>query len=81
MTSIFVGNIAWAITEQQLGDEFANHGPVNSVKIITDRETGRSKGFAFVEFANEQDAHMAIQSMDGKDLGGRPLRVNQANKR
>ena len=81
MTSVFVGNIAWRTTEQDLGDAFAQFGPVNSVHIIMDRETGRSKGFGFVEFADPSCVDNAIQNMDGADIGGRQLRVNRANNR
>jgi len=81
MPSIFVGNIAWGISEQQLGDEFANFGNVNSVKIITDRDTGKSRGFGFVDFADASCIPNAIKNMDGKSLGGRQLRVNEATQR
>jgi len=81
MASVFVGNIAWRTTEQELGDAFARYGPVNSVKIIQDRDTGRSKGFGFVEFQDPSCIQAAIQAMDGQDMGGRPLRVNAANQR
>lgn len=76
--SIYVGNIAWRTTEQEIGDTFANFGYVNSVKIITDKETGRSKGFGFVEFADRQIIQNVIQQMNGYTLNGRQLRVNQA---
>jgi RNA recognition motif-containing protein len=81
MGSIFVGNIAWRVTEQELGDAFANYGPVSSVKIIQDRETGRSKGFGFVEYSDSGCIDQAIQNMNGFELGGRQLRVNAANQR
>lgn len=81
MTSLFVGNIAWRISEQDLGDAFSQYGAVNSVKIIQDRETGRSKGFGFVEFADAGSLAKAISEMNGADLGGRPLKVNAANQR
>jgi len=81
MASLFVGNIAWRVTEQELGDAFANYGPVTSVKIIQDRDTGRSKGFGFVEFSDPNCLQSAIQAMDGQDIGGRPLRVNLASQR
>lgn len=77
--SVYVGNIAWRTTEQEIGDTFANFGYVNSVKIITDKETGRSKGFGFVEFADAQILHTVIQQMNGYNLNGRQLRVNAAN--
>lgn len=81
MSSVFVGNIGWKVSEQDLGDAFSRYGPVNSVKIIQDRETGRSKGFGFVEFSDPNCLQAAIQAMDGADMGGRPLRVNAANQR
>lgn len=77
--SVYVGNIAWRTTEQEIGDTFANFGYVNSVKIITDKETGRSKGFGFVEFADAQILNTVIQQMNGYNLNGRQLRVNAAN--
>jgi len=81
MSSIFVGNISWKITEQELGDAFAQYGPIASVKIIQDRETGRSKGFGFIEFSDPGCIGNAIQNMDGAEVGGRQLRVNAANAR
>lgn len=81
MASIFVGNIAWRTTEQDLGDAFSRYGTVKSVKIIQDRETGRSKGFGFVEFEAPDSVDPACRAMDGADMGGRPLRVNPANQR
>lgn len=79
--SVFVGNIPWRTSEQELGDFFAQEaGPVNSVKIIQDRETGRSKGFGFVRFENEETVGIAIQRCNGADMGGRQLRVNEANQ-
>lgn len=81
MTSVFVGNIAWATSEQELGDAFAQYGEVNHVKIIQDRETGRSKGFGFVEFKYAENVQDAIANMDGFHIHNRPLRVNMANQR
>lgn len=81
MASVFVGNIAWSISEQDLGDAFAKFAQVNSVKIITDRDTGRSKGYGFVELADPSSVQTIIGNMDGADLGGRQLRVNASNKR
>jgi len=81
MASVFVGNIAWSISEQSLGDAFAKFAQVNSVKIITDRETGRSKGYGFVELADPNSVQHVIQNMDGTELAGRQLRVNASNKR
>jgi RNA recognition motif-containing protein len=76
-TSIYVGNLPWSTTEEELSDMFASHGPVLSVKIITDRDTGRSRGFAFVEMEREF-AQKAISSLDGTPFGGRNLKVNEA---
>ena len=78
---IYVGNIPFNCTEEELEELFATHGAVESVKIITDRETGRSRGFAFVEFEEESAAEQARQALDGADMGGRPLRVNEAHER
>lgn len=77
--SVYVGNIAWRTTEQEIGDTFANFGYVSSVKIITDKETGRSKGFGFVEFQDNSLLQTVIQQMNGYNLNGRQLRVNAAN--
>ncbi len=76
-TSIYVGNLPWSITEEELSEMFASHGPVISAKIITDRDTGRSRGFAFVEMEREH-AQKAITSLDGTEFGGRNLKVNEA---
>lgn len=76
--SIYVGNIPWRTTEQEIGDTFANFGYVNTVKIITDQQTGRSKGFGFVEFADASIIPSVIQQMDGYNLNGRHLRVGSA---
>ena len=78
---LFVGNISYQTLESELETEFANFGVVKSVKIITDRESGRSKGFGFVEMESEDDAKAAIENLDGKNLGGRPLRVSEARER
>jgi cold-inducible RNA-binding protein len=77
--SVYVGNIAWRTTEQEIGDTFANFGYVTSVKIITDKETGRSKGFGFVEFQDPSLLQTVIGQMNGYNLNGRQLRVNAAN--
>ena len=74
---IFVGNLSFNTTESDLDGLFAQVGPVESVAIITDRMTGRSKGFGFVEMSNE-DADNAIAKLNGTDLGGRALTVNEA---
>lgn len=75
---LYVGNVSFNVSEQQLTDHFAAFGDVTSCKIITDRDTGRSKGFAFVEMATSDEAAEAIAELDGKELDGRGLRVNEA---
>src|SRR5579885_2046500 len=80
MTKIYVGNLPFSATESEVRDLFAHHGTVESVSLITDRDTGRPRGFGFVEMSRA-DASRAIQNLNGKDLGGRPLRVNEAQER
>ena len=77
---LYVGNLPFSTTEAELRDLFARHGAVESVKVITDRETGRSRGFAFVEM-DATAASDAIRALDGTDIGGRSLRVNEAQER
>ena len=79
--NIYVGNIAWGVSEDELEALFAQYGEVNSARIITDRESGRSKGFGFVEMAAADSANAAIEALNGNDFGGRDLRVNQAKER
>ena len=79
--NIYVGNIAWGVSEDELEALFAQYGEVNSARIITDRESGRSKGFGFVEMATADSANAAIDALNGNDFGGRDLRVNQAKER
>ena len=78
---LYVGNLSFSTTEEELRELFGKHGVVESVAVITDRETGRSRGFGFVEFAEASAADAAIQALDGKDVGGRSLRVNEAFER
>jgi RNA recognition motif-containing protein len=75
---LYVGNLPFSATEQVLTDTFAQCGNVESVKIITDRETGRSKGFGFVEMATEAEAQEVIKQFHGADYDGRALTVNEA---
>ena len=75
---IYVGNLSFNTNEADLKDAFAQFGTVESCKLITDRDTGRSKGFAFVEMDSAQSAQSAISSLNGSDLDGRPLKVNEA---
>ena len=79
--NIYVGNLSYGMTEDELRDAFAAYGDVSSVKILMDRETGRSRGFAFVEMPNKSEGEAAIAQLNGKDLGGRMLRVNEARPR
>lgn len=74
---IYVGNLPWATTDADLKELFATYGEVASASVITDRETGRSRGFGFVEI-DDGGFQKAIQELDGRDYGGRPLRVNEA---
>lgn len=78
MTSIYVGNLPYQLTEAELRSAFATYGDVSAVKIVVDRESGRSKGFGFVEMADKQAAANAIAAMNGTDMQGRDLRVNEA---
>lgn len=75
--SIYVGNLPWSATEEQVQDLFAEHGNVLSVKLVSDRETGRARGFGFVEM-EDGDADAAIEALDNTSFGGRTLRVNEA---
>src|SRR5690625_3731467 len=78
---LFVGGIAWATTNEGLREAFERFGEVEDARIITDRDTGRSRGFGFVTFQDDDAAQAAIQEMDGEELDGRRLRVNEANER
>ena len=79
--NIYVGNLSFDETEQSLETAFAAHGEVSSARIITDRETGRSRGFGFVEMSDQSAAQAAIAALNGKDLNGRELTVNEARPR
>jgi RNA recognition motif-containing protein len=78
---VFVGNLSYDVTREELVEAFSAAGKVVDAKVPTDRETGRPRGFAFVEFENEDDAQKSITLMNGKDLKGRPMRVNEAENR
>ena len=75
---LYVGNLPFSITENELRDSFERHGSVSSVNVIMDRDTGRPRGFAFVEMDEASAADDAMRALDGSDLGGRTLRVNEA---
>jgi RNA recognition motif-containing protein len=78
---IYIGNLPFSSTETDLQDLFGRHGTVESVNVIMDRETGRPRGFAFVEMESASAAADAIRALDGSELGGRNLRVNEAQDR
>src|SRR5215471_668993 len=77
-TKLYVGNLSFQTTQQDLEELFAQSGQVSSVNLMTDRDTGRSRGFAFVEMSTEEEAKAAIEALDGKELDGRALKVNEA---
>ena len=78
---LFVGGLAWATTSESLHEAFSSFGEVSDARVVTDRETGRSRGFGFVSFEDDAAADAALQQMDGAELDGRQLRVNEANER
>jgi RNA recognition motif-containing protein len=80
MTTLYVGNLPFSATEAELRGLFEQHGTVEGVKIISDRETGRPRGFGFVDMPGA-DAQKAIEQMNGYEMNGRPLRVNEARER
>ena len=80
-TNLYVGNLPFTTTNSELRDLFAAHGEVDDAQVIMDRETGRSRGFGFVEMASDADAQTAIRELDGSDVGGRSLKVNVAKPR
>ncbi len=75
---LYVGGLPYAVTEDKLQEIFSAHGTVDSARVITDRFTGRSRGFGFVEMSSEEEAQKAIDSLNGSDLEGRSLTVNEA---
>ena len=78
--SIYVGNLPWSATEDQVRNLFSAYGTVNSVNLVSDRETGRARGFGFVEM-DDAGAASAIQALNGSDMDGRSLKVNEAQPR
>ena len=80
MGKLYVGNLAWRATEAELKDFFSQFGTVRSASIVTDRDTGRSRGFGFVEM-DDADMQKALDGANGRDLGGRQLRVSEARER
>lgn len=79
--NIYVGNLSFDTSESELQAAFANYGAVSTARIATDRDTGRARGFGFVEMASQQEAEAAIAGLNGKDLQGRTLTVNEAKPR
>jgi RNA recognition motif-containing protein len=75
---LYVGNLPYTIDDSQLQEEFSKFGAVSSARVVTDRETGRSKGFGFVEMESDSEADMAIEKMNGTPMGGRNLNVSEA---
>jgi RNA recognition motif-containing protein len=80
LKKIYVGNLPFSTTDADLRDLFARHGEVSSASVVMDRETGRSRGFGFVEM-DTANADTAITALDGRDMGGRALRVNEAESK
>lgn len=78
MKKLYVGNLSYGATEDTIRSLFEEHGAVESVNLITDRDTGRSKGFGFVEMTNDAEAQRAIAALNGKEIDGRALTVNEA---
>ncbi len=75
---LYAGNLPYTVTEEVLSQKFSEYGVVESVKIITDRDSGQSKGFGFVEMRTDSEAHAAIDGLNGVDYEGRPMKVNEA---
>ena len=75
---IYVGNLSYNTSETEISELFSEYGEILSTKLIEDKYTGRSKGFAFIEMANEEDVYAAINALNGKELDGRTLKVNEA---
>lgn len=80
MSKLFVGNLSWSTTEDELQSLFESVGKVKSIRIVNDKNTGRSKGFGFVEYENADDAKRAIETLNDKDFNGRKLRVCPAQE-
>ena len=81
MYSLFVGGLPFTITEDELNTMFSEHGTISNIKIPLDRETNRSRGFAFVEFENDEEGKAAEAALNGTEVGGRTIQVNKARER
>ena len=79
--NIYAGNLSYDVTEEDLRQAFESFGQISAVRVITDRDSGRSKGFGFVEMPNDTEAQAAINGLNGQDLQGRTLKVNEARPR
>jgi RNA recognition motif-containing protein len=79
--NIYVGNLSYDVTEDELKEVFSEHGEVSSVNIIKDKYSGRSKGFGFIEMANDDEAEKAVQALNGSAVKGRDIKVNKARPR
>ncbi len=79
--NIYVGNLSYDMNEEQLREAFASYGTINEARVISDRYSGRSRGFGFVEMSDDTEAQAAIEGMNGKELDGRTLTVNEAKPR
>ena len=79
--NLYIGNLSFKMTEEELKEIFEGFGEVNRVKIITDRETGRSRGFGFVEYKNKEDGEKATNELNGKEVQGRSLIVNESRNK
>ena len=80
-TKLFVGNLSWDTTDNSLGDAFSRYGTVVEARVVTDRFTGKSRGFGFIEYDNPTSADDALEGMNGYEVDGRRIRVDRANKR
>jgi cold-inducible RNA-binding protein len=80
-TKLFVGNLSWNTTDSSLGDAFSEFGEVIDSKVVTDRFTGKSRGFGFITFADPDSADTALEQMNGQEVDGRSIRIDRANKR
>lgn len=80
-TNIFVGNLPFSTSSSELEELFGRHGTVSRAQVITDRDTGRSRGFGFVEMDSDDEAQQAIEALDGTDVDGRQIKVNVARER
>jgi cold-inducible RNA-binding protein len=80
-TKLYIGNLSYSLTDQDLSKLFSPFGEVKSARVVTDKETGRSKGFGFVEMGTDDEAQKAIEGMDGNEVQGRQLKVNEARPR